>query len=76
MEKIFEDAVYRQLTFVNEAFDEFDKYNNRFLNGSRTSDNLFIFNGLVERQLFLGRALYVCFVDFSIKLTAPFFFTK
>ena len=65
MEKIFEAAMYRRLPFVNEAFDEIDKYNNGFLNGSRTSDNLFILNGLVERQLSLGRALYVCFVDFS-----------
>ena len=62
---------------MNEAFDEIDKYNNGFLKGSRTSDNLFIFNGLVERQLFLDWALYVCFVDFqrhSTKLTAPFFY--
>ena len=65
MEKIFEAAVYRRLAFVNEAFDEIDKYNNGFLNGSRTSDNLFILNGLVERQLSLGSTLYVCFVDFS-----------
>ena len=64
MEKIFEAAVYRRSTFVNEAFDEIDKHNNGFLNGSRTSDNLLILNGLVERQLSLGRALYVCFVDF------------
>ena len=65
MEKIFEATVYRRITFVNEAFDETDKYNNGFLNGCRTSDNLLILNGLVERQLSLGRALYVCFVDFS-----------
>ena len=65
MEEIVEATVYRQLTFVNEAFDEIDKYNNGFLNGSCTSDNLFILNGLVERQLSLGRDLYVCFVNFS-----------
>ena len=35
MEKIFEAAVYRRLAFVNEAFDEIDKYNNGFLNGSK-----------------------------------------
>ena len=57
--------VYKRLTFVNEAFDEIDKYNNGFLGGNRTSDNLFILNGLVERQLSLGKELYVCYIDFS-----------
>ena len=65
MEKIFEAIVYKRLTFVNEAFDEIDKYNNGFLGGNRTSDNLFILNGLVERQLSLGKELYVCYIDFS-----------
>ena len=36
MEKIFETIVYKSLTFVNEAFDEIDKYNNGFLGGNRT----------------------------------------
>ena len=65
MEKIFEAIVYKRLAFVNEAFDEIDKYNNGFLGGNRTSDNLFILNGLVERQLSLGKKLYVCYIDFS-----------
>ena len=65
MEKIFEAIVYKRLTFVNEAFDEIDKYNNGFFGGNRTSDNLFILNGLVERQLSLGKELYVCYIDFS-----------
>ena len=60
-----EAALYRRLAFVNEAFDEIDKYNNGFLNGSRTSDTLFILNSLVEGQLSLGRELNACFVDFS-----------
>ena len=65
MEKIFEAIVYKRLTFVNEAFDKIDKYNNGFLSGNLTSDNLFILNGLVERQLSLGKELYVCYIDFS-----------
>ena len=32
---------------------------------SRTSDNMFIVNGLIERQLALGKPLFVCFVDFA-----------
>ena len=76
MEKIFEAIVYKRLMFVNEAFDEIDKYNNRFLGGNRTSDNLFILNCLVERQLSLGKELYVCYISISqrrsIKLIVPF----
>ena len=65
MEKIIEAIVYKRLTFVNEAFDEIDKYKNAFLGDNRTSDNLFILNGLVERQLSLGKELDVCYIDFS-----------
>ena len=65
MEKIFEAAVYRRLSFVNEAFEEIDKYNGGFLHDSRTSDNLYVLNGLIEKQLLLGKSLLVYFVDFS-----------
>ena len=65
MEKIFEAAVYRRLSFVNEAFEEIDKHNGGFLHDSRTSDNLFVLNGLIEKQLLLGKSLLVCFVNFS-----------
>ena len=50
MEKIFEIAVYKRLYFVNEAFDDVDRYNGGFLCDSRTSDNQFIINGLIERH--------------------------
>ena len=65
MEKIFEIVVYRRLAFVNEAYNETDRYNGGFLRGSRTSDNIFVLNGLIERQLTLGKSMLVCFVDFS-----------
>ena len=65
MEKIFETIVYRRLTFVNDTFDGTDRYNGGFLHGSRTSDNLFVLNGLIEKQMLLGKSLLVCFVDFS-----------
>ena len=64
-EKIFEIAVYNRLTFINEAFEKVDESNGGFLKGRRTSDNLFILNGLIERQMALGKSLYICFVDFS-----------
>ena len=65
MEKIFELAVYRRLIFANEAMGLIDKYNGGFINGSRTFDNIFILLGAIQRQLIIGEALYVCFVDFS-----------
>ena len=63
--KIFEAVVHRRLAFVNEAFQEYDKYNYVFISGSCTSDNLFALNGLIERQLSIGIKFYVCFIDFS-----------
>ena len=65
MEKVFEAVVYRRLAFVNDAFASQDKYNNAFLEGNRTSDNLFVLNGLVEKQLTINKCLYVCYIDFS-----------
>ena len=65
IENIFEMAFYRRMMFVNEAFNKIDINNGGFLPGSRTSDNIFILNGLIQRQLAFGRNLYVCFVDFS-----------
>ena len=65
MEKVFEAVVYRRLAFVNDAFASHDKYNNAFLEENRTSDNLFVLNGLVEKQLTINKCLYVCYIDFS-----------
>ena len=67
-EKIFEMAVYEHLSFVNEALNKIDPCNGGFTNDSRTSDNLFILNGLIERQSNMGHSLYVCFIDFSFDL--------
>ena len=50
---------------VNEAFDKTDHNNGGFLENSRTTDNIFVLNGLIQRQLALNKPLYVCFVDFS-----------
>ena len=65
MEKIFEIVFYKCLYFLNEAFDDVDKFNGGFVYDNRTSDNMLIFNGLIERQLALGKPLFVCFVDFA-----------
>ena len=63
--KLFAILVYNRLTYLNEAFDKVDEFNGGFLRGSRTADNMFILNGLIQRQLAIGKPLYVCFADFS-----------
>ena len=47
-EKGFELAVCNRRTFVNEAFKKIDETNGAYLKGRRTSDNLFVLNGLIE----------------------------
>jgi hypothetical protein len=65
LEKIFEVCVYKRLGFANEAFRKIDDANGGFLQGRRTSDNLFILSGIIQRQLVLGKSVALCFVDFS-----------
>ena len=65
MEKVFETAVYRRLSCVNELLGEVDPYNGGLLTGVRTTHNLFILQGLNQRQLILGKTLYVCLINFS-----------
>ena len=63
--KIFELMVHNRLVYVEEAFEKFDAHNGGFMKGCKTTDNIFILNGIIERQLILGQPLLVCFVDFS-----------
>lgn len=63
--KIFETAVNNRIVFAREAFKEDDEFNGGFLKGSRTTDNIFIVLGLIQRQLFLGKPIFICMVDFS-----------
>ena len=51
--------------FCLQAFCHVDRSNGGFIKGSRTSDNIFILQGLIQKQITLGKSLYVCFVDFS-----------
>ena len=64
--KIFEILVHNRLVFLNEAFGKIDEFNGGFLKGSRTADNVFILNGLIQKQMAMRKPLYVCFVDFSM----------
>ena len=63
--KIFEIAVNNRLNFIATAYDCGDRFNGGFTKGSMTSDNIFILQGLIERQMILGKLLYLCMVDFS-----------
>ena len=67
--KIFEIIALEPLEFINDAFACTDIYNGRFLKRSRTSNNLFILQSLIERQVNIGQSLIVCFID----LTKPFY---
>ena len=62
---VFEIAVNNCLCFVNDAFEKNDVYNGGLQRGSRNSVNIFILNGLVQRQLSIGNSQYLCYVDFS-----------
>ena len=64
-EKVFEVGFNKRLEFLNEALNQTDLSNGGFLKGSRTSDNIFILQSVITRQVHLGRKLYVIFVDFS-----------
>ena len=61
--KVFELAVQRRFEFVNGAFDNANKQNGGFASENRTSDNMFILQGLIQRQLSLGQPLILIFVD-------------
>ena len=48
LEKVFAIAVCNRIIFVNEAFEKIDETNGVYLKGRRTSDNLFVLNGLID----------------------------
>ena len=64
-EKIFETAVHKRLEFIDKAFGRTDKYNGGFSKDSQTSDNIFILNTLIKRQLLLNKGVIVIWVDFA-----------
>jgi hypothetical protein len=63
--KILETIIDNRLNFINEAFNKHDKYNGGFLKGSMTQDNMLILLGCIQKQLLLGKPLYIAFVDFK-----------
>ena len=63
--KIFEIAVLKRFSFVNECFNPIDPYNGGFINGSSTADNILILLSCIQSQLTKNTNLYVWFFDFS-----------
>ena len=63
--KIFETVVNYRIIFASKAFRRDDESNGGFLKGSRITENIFPVLGLVQRQLFSGKPLFICMVDFS-----------
>ncbi len=63
--KIFDTIMNTRLEFIDTAFQLDDIFNGGFKKGSRTSDNLFILNGIIQKYKALGTPVYVCFVDFK-----------
>ena len=64
-EKIFETAIHRRLEFIDKSFCRTDKYNGGFSKDSQTSDNIFILNSIIRRQLVLNKGVIITWVDFS-----------
>ncbi len=62
--KILENIMNSRLEFVDSAFKLEDPFNGGFKKNSRTTDNIFILNSLIEQAASTNTPLYVCFVDF------------
>ncbi len=62
--KILETILNTRLEYIDKAFGLEDQYNGGFKKDSRTADNIFVLNGLIDRAKNTNSELYVCFVDF------------
>ena len=63
--KIFEIIMEQRLTFINNAFNRYDRYNGGFIKGSQTQDNMLVLIGCIQKQLIKGEPLFVGMVDFK-----------
>ena len=48
-----------------KLFNKTDQFNGGFLKGSMTQDNLLILSCCIDKQLCLGKPLFVSFIDFK-----------
>ncbi len=63
--KVFDTIINNRLEYIDSAFALDDIFNGGFKKGSRTSDNLFVMNGIIQKYKTLGVPIYICFVDFK-----------
>ncbi len=62
--KILENVMNTRLEFVDNALKLEDPFNGGFKKNSRTTDNIFVLNSLIDQAAATNTPLYVCFVDF------------
>ena len=53
MNKVFEISVHRRLSFLNEAFDKYDKSNGGYMRATRTADSKTVDSWLIIVRLFV-----------------------
>ena len=63
--KVFESILNARLVYRNVTLEIDDPWQFGFKNNSRTTDNIFILQSIINRQKFKGKPLYLCFVDFT-----------
>ena len=63
--KLFDSVLNNRLCFCKEALRLHNPWQNGFKPGSRTTDNLFIFNAIIDKYQATKKPLYVCYVDFK-----------
>ena len=57
--------INNRLNFVSTEYDTAGRFNGGFTQGSRTSDNISILQGLIERQNIFGKPIFMCILDYS-----------
>ena len=63
--KLFDSILNNRLRYCKDAFKLDNHWQNGFKQGSRTTDNLFIYNAVIDKYQTKKRPLYVCYVDFK-----------
>ena len=63
--KLFDSVLSNCLCFCKDALQDGNPWQNGFKQGTQSTDNLFILNGIIEKYQALNRPVYMCFVDFQ-----------
>ena len=65
LSKTFENILNNRLSYCKETIIPDDPLQNGFKKDAPVTDNVFILNGIIEKQKVTKKPLYVCFVDFK-----------